>query len=32
MDEMDLSLPPGLESSLNDFYAVPESDPAFASR
>ena len=32
MDEMNLTLPPELESSLDDFYAIPEPDPAFASR
>lgn len=32
MDEMDLTLPPKLESSLDDFYAAPEPDSAFASR
>lgn len=32
MDEMNLSLPPELESSLDEFYAVPEPDPAFALR
>jgi hypothetical protein len=32
MDEMDLTLPPGLESSLDEFYAEPEPDLAFASR
>ena len=32
MDEMNPTLPPELESSLDDFYATPEPDPAFASR
>ena len=32
MDEKNLTLPPELESSLDEFYAAPEPDPAFASR
>ena len=32
MDKLDLTLPPNLETALNDFYTAPEPDPAFAPR
>lgn len=32
MDDMDLTLPPGLDSALSDFYTAPQPDPAFAAR
>jgi hypothetical protein len=32
MDDMDLTLPPGLDSALSDFYAAPQPEPAFAAR
>jgi hypothetical protein len=32
MDDMDLTLPPGLDSALNNFYTAPQPDAAFAAR
>lgn len=32
MDDMNWTLPPELESALDDFYAAPQPDSAFASR
>jgi hypothetical protein len=32
MDDMNWTLPPELESALEDFHAAPQPDPAFASR
>jgi hypothetical protein len=32
MDEMNPTLPPSLEAALNEFYAAPRPDPAFATR